>query len=139
MTLCINYWNRDVFKLICDIRSLFDRTQPIYFFTALNIRISKVLTISLPAVYHVRKSFLLTHLTQKQWESLFTSQKFVFLNLIVSIEEWNWVFATNSDFLIFVSLQHNVAYHRYFKLCILMAQIIKVWNIICLHHQVAKK
>jgi len=37
----------------------------VYFFTALKNRISKDSTIWIPAVYHVRKSFLLTHLINK--------------------------------------------------------------------------
>ena len=56
---------RNVLELVCGISSLFDLTQPVYFFTALKNRISKDSTIWIPAVYHVRKSFLLTHLTNK--------------------------------------------------------------------------
>ena len=36
----------------------------------------------------------------------------------------NRVFATNSDFLITISLETNVVDFRYFKLCILLDQII---------------
>ena len=48
--------------------------------------------------------------------------------------ERNWVFATNSDFLITISLEPNVADLRYFKLWILLDQIIWVWNIKGLQH-----
>ena len=41
----------------------------------------------------------------------------------------SWVFDTNSDFLIPISLQPNVVDLRYFKLWILLHQIILVWNI----------
>ena len=55
------------------------------------------------------------------------------------INKRNWVFVTNSDdFLIPVSLQPDVEDHRYFKQCILLDQIILLWNIIGQHHQVAK-
>ena len=50
----------------------------------------------------------------------------------------NWVFATNSDFLISISLEPNVADLRYFKLWILLDQIIWVWNIKDLQHRVPK-
>ena len=43
---------------------------------------------------------------------------------------------TNSDFLIPLSLQPNVVDPRYFKLWIMMDQIIKVWNIKGLRHLV---
>ena len=43
--------------------------------------------------------------------------------------ERNWVFATNSDFLITISLEPNAADLRYLKLWILLDQIIWVWNI----------
>ena len=45
----------------------------------------------------------------------------------------SWVFATNSDFLISISLQPNAVDLRYFKLL-----IPEVWNIKGLHHKVAK-
>ena len=48
------------------------------------------------------------------------------------------VIATNSDFLITISLEPNVADLRYFKLWILLDQIIWVWNIKGLQHQVLK-
>ena len=35
-------------------------------------------------------------------------------------------------------MQPDVEDHRYFKLCILLDQIILLWNTIGLHHQVAK-
>ena len=51
----------------------------------------------------------------------------------------NWVFATNSDFPITISLEPNVVALRYFKLWILLDQIIWVWNIIKgLQHRVLK-
>ena len=43
--------------------------------------------------------------------------------------ERNWVFATNSDFLITISLEPNVVDSRYFKLWILLDQIFRAWNI----------
>ena len=43
--------------------------------------------------------------------------------------ERNWVFATNSDFLITISLEPNAADLRYLKLWILLDEIIWVWNI----------
>ena len=50
----------------------------------------------------------------------------------------NRVHATNSDFQITVSLQPNVKDTRYFKLWIQLDQIIYVWNMNGLRHQVAK-
>ncbi len=50
----------------------------------------------------------------------------------------NWVFATNSDFLITISLKPNVVDLRYFKLWILLNQIIRVWNIKGLQQRVLK-
>ena len=50
----------------------------------------------------------------------------------------NWVFVTNSSFLIPISLQHNVVDLRYFKRWILLDEKIQVWNIKGLHHQVEK-
>jgi len=50
----------------------------------------------------------------------------------------NWVFATNSDFLITISLEPNVADLGYFKLWILLGQIFWVWNIKGLQHRVLK-
>ena len=40
-----------------------------------------------------------------------------------------WVFASNSGFLIAISSQPKVAYLRYFKLWILLNQLVQVWNI----------
>ena len=54
------------------------------------------------------------------------------LNLILCL------IATNSDFLITISLETNVAYLRYFKLWILLDQIIWVLNVKGLHHRVLK-
>ena len=42
------------------------------------------------------------------------------LYLNTFIKKRNWVFAANSDFLIHMSLQHNVVYIRYFKLWIVL-------------------
>ena len=50
----------------------------------------------------------------------------------------NWGIATNSEFLITISLEPNVADLRYFKLWILLHQIIWVWNIKGLQHRVLK-
>ena len=50
----------------------------------------------------------------------------------------NWVFATNSDFLIPISLRPDVVDLRYFKVRTLFDQITVVWNIKGLHHRVAK-
>ena len=50
----------------------------------------------------------------------------------------NWVFATNSNFLIYISLQPNVVDFWYFKLWYLLVKIILVWNIKGLHHPVAE-
>ena len=50
----------------------------------------------------------------------------------------NWVFATNSDFLITISLEPNVEDPRYFKLWTLLDQIFWAWNIKGLQHQVPK-
>ena len=50
----------------------------------------------------------------------------------------NWVFAPNSDFLITISLEPIIADIRYFKLWILLDQIIWVWNIKGLQHRVLK-
>ena len=55
--------------------------------------------------------------------------------------EWterNWIFATNSDFLITISLKPNVVDLRYFKLWIFLNQIIRVWNIKGLQQRVLK-
>ena len=48
----------------------------------------------------------------------------------------NWVIAPNANSLIPLSLQFNVVDLRYFKLWILMDEIIKVWNIKGLRHLV---
>ena len=53
-------------------------------------------------------------------------------------KEKNWVVATNSDFLITISLEPNVTDLRYFKLWILLDLIIWVWNIKGLQHRVLK-
>ena len=61
------------------------------------------------------------------------------MSFILSINitrQRNWVFATNSDFLITITLEPNVADLRYFKLWILLDQIIWVWNIKGLQHRV---
>ena len=50
----------------------------------------------------------------------------------------NWVFVTNSDFVILISLHSNVGNFRYFKLWIILDQIMLVWNIKGLHNQVEK-
>ena len=50
----------------------------------------------------------------------------------------NWVFVTNFDFLITISLEPNVVDLRYFKLWILLNQIIRVWNIRGSQHPVLK-
>ena len=50
----------------------------------------------------------------------------------------NWVFATNSDFLITISLEPNFADLRYFKPWFLLDQIIWVWNIKGLQLRVLK-
>ena len=50
----------------------------------------------------------------------------------------NWVFGTNSDLIIPISLQPNVVDLRSFKLWILLHQIILVWNIKSLKHQFSK-
>ena len=62
--------------------------------------------------------------------------RYAFILFIFNFHLWllcngerNWVFATNSDFLITISLEQNVANLRYFKLWILLDQIIWVWNI----------
>ena len=52
--------------------------------------------------------------------------------------QWKWVFVTNSDFIITKSLEPNVTDLRYFKLWILLNQIIGVWNIKGLQHRVLK-
>ena len=59
-------------------------------------------------------------------------------NYVKSSVERNWVFETNSDFLITISLEPDVADLRYFKLLILLDQIIWVWNIKGLQHRVLK-
>ena len=50
----------------------------------------------------------------------------------------DWVFASNSDFLIPISLQLDVVELYYIVLWILLDQIVKVWNCKGLHHQIAK-
>ena len=50
----------------------------------------------------------------------------------------NWVFVTNSDFLIPISLIFNARDLRYFKLWNILDQIIIFRNNKCQHHQVAK-
>ena len=50
----------------------------------------------------------------------------------------NWVFAQNSDFLIPITFQPVFRDLWYFKLLILLDQIVSVWNIKGLHNQVAK-
>ena len=58
--------------------------------------------------------------------------------LTMNLKQRKWVFATSTDFLILIYLQPNVVDLRYFKLRILLDQIIWVWNIKYLHHQVIK-
>ena len=61
---------------------------------------------------------------------LFDNPYLRFKSFIVwSIVKRNWVFATNSDFLISISLEPNVVDPRYFKLWILLDQIFWAWNI----------
>ena len=48
----------------------------------------------------------------------------------------DWVFASNSDFLIPIYM--DVVDLYYIVLCILLDQIVKVWNCKGLHHQIAK-
>ena len=50
----------------------------------------------------------------------------------------NWVFATNSEFLITISLEPKIVDLRYFKLWILLNQIIWVWNVKGLQDRVLK-
>ena len=50
----------------------------------------------------------------------------------------NWVFATNSNFLIPKSKEPNFVAIWYFKLWILLSKIIKVWNIKGVDHKVTK-
>ena len=45
-------------------------------------------------------------------------------DIFVTSSERNWVFATNSDFKIPISLKPNVVDRRYFKLWILVDQIM---------------
>ncbi len=52
--------------------------------------------------------------------------------------ETNWVFVTNSDFLIVITLQLNVVDLTYFKLWIQLDQTISVYDIKGLHRQSAK-
>ena len=47
-------------------------------------------------------------------------------------------FVTNSDFLIPIYLYFNVGDLRYLKLSIISDQIMIVWNIKGLHHQITK-
>ena len=54
------------------------------------------------------------------------------------IPQRNWVFDTNSDFIITLSLEPNVADLRYFKIWILLNQIIWIWNIKGLKSRVLK-
>ena len=71
--------------------------------------------------------------------SIFISTIFFLLKICKKIKknsQKSWVFDTNSDFLIPISLQPNVVDLRYFKLWILLHQIILVWNIKSIQHQV---
>ena len=61
-----------------------------------------------------------------------------FFRLRNSLLQRNWVFVTNSYFLITMSLEPNVADFRYFKLWILLDQTIFVWNIKGLQHGALK-
>ena len=47
-----------------------------------------------------------------------------FLCFLIGFVQRNWVFATNSDFLIPISLEPNVIDLRYFKLWIVLVQVI---------------
>ena len=49
--------------------------------------------------------------------------------LLATTAKRNWVFGPNSDFLITMSLEPNVLDLTYFKLWIMLNQIIRVWNI----------
>ena len=62
-------------------------------------------------------------------------------NFCNATNQRNWVFVTNSDFLIPLSLHFNVGDLRNFKISIILDQIMKIdliWNIKGLHHQIAK-
>ena len=63
---------------------------------------------------------------------------FQFCPRMLDMKEVSYLFATNSDFLITISLEPNVADRRYLKLWILLAQVIWVSNIKGLQHRVLK-
>jgi len=78
-----------------------------------------------------------------KWNVWFSNQpcwqiKFKLRATTTILKQRNWVFATNSDFLITISLEPNVADLIYFKLWILLDQIIWVWNIKGLQLRVLK-
>jgi len=60
------------------------------------------------------------------------------LSRMLQFSQRNWVFATKSDFMITISLETNFIDLRYFKLWILLNQIIRVWNIKGLQLRVLK-
>ena len=75
---------------------------------------------------------------EKNAESMLWVWRSTHTKLLHFKSERNWVFATNSDFIITISLEPNVVDLRYFKLWILLTTLIWVWNITSLHHRVLK-
>ena len=92
--------------------------------------IVSVFSRNFPIIFRENFSLFFSQRFAKIW-----SQKF---RIIFFAKFLNWVFATNSDFLITISLEPNVADLRYFKLWILLDQIIWIWNIKGLQHRVLK-
>jgi len=92
--------------------------------------IVSVFSRNFPIIFRENFSLFFSQRFAKIW-----SQKF---RIIFFAKFLNWVFATNSDFLITISLEPNVADLRYFKLLILLDQIIWIWNIKGLQHGVLK-
>ena len=90
-----------------------------------------------PSSLNWRKDYLKFFWLNEQWTGLE-----LWLSL-VTLKMWIWckrnqVFATNSNFLIPISLRHNFVDLRYFKLWILLDQIFWIWNIKGLQHQIPK-
>ena len=105
---------------------------------------------------HQKASFtLLDNFSSKiiffpSWKQRILSIKYIVLTNINYVEskqytnenigKWKryWVFYTNSDFLIPITLQPNCIDLRYFQLSIRFNETIKVRNVKGFHHQVAK-
>ena len=81
---------------------------------------------------------ILLHVLRKVSNLILQNFIYTFFYCLTISHKRKWVFATYSDFLIPITWQPILLNLSYFKLLILLDQIVLVWNIKGLHHQVAK-